>query len=144
MPELPINENIKAPKVRLVGNDGQQLGILTTKEALLTAQDQGLDLVLRLRLTADPPVCRIADYGKMQYMASKRERKSRQSQKSNELKEIRVRPNISDNDLAVKVRKVQEFIGEGSKVKVTVRFRGREVARKDLGLDVLKRIAERG
>ena len=127
-------------KVLLVGSEGQQLGVMSTNEALLTSQEQGLDLIM-VAPNADPPVCRIADYGKLRYQAAKRTRKSKQSQKSNELKEVRLRPNIGEHDLSVKVQKVREFIGNGANVKLTVRFRGREMAHQSLGLDVLKRVA---
>ena len=114
--------------------------MMNTREALETAREQGLDLV-EVSAQADPPVCRIADHGKLLYAAAKRMRKAKAGQKANELKEIRFRPNIDDHDLAAKTKKIREFIGQGSKVKLTVRFRGREIGRQQTGLELLKRVA---
>jgi len=109
--------------------------------ALQLARDSEVDLV-EVAPNSDPPVCRLLDYGKLLYLSSKKERESRKGQKSTEQKEVRFRPNIGTHDLNAKVRKVREFIGDGSKVKLTVRFRGREAAHQQLGLAVLKRVAD--
>jgi translation initiation factor IF-3 len=109
--------------------------------ALQLARDSEVDLV-EVAPNSDPPVCRLLDYGKLLYLSSKKERESKKGQKSNEQKEVRFRPNIGTHDLDSKVRKVREFIGDGSKVKLTVRFRGREAAHQQLGLAVLKRVAD--
>ena len=135
-----INSEIKVPQVRVISGTNEQLGVMATKDALQIAMDVGLDLV-EISPNADPPVCRIIDYGKFQYLAAKRDKKAKQSQKNNDLKEIRLRPNIGENDLSAKMRKVREFIGNDSKVKLTVRFRGREMMHQQLGLNLLRRIA---
>jgi translation initiation factor IF-3 len=111
------------------------------ERALQLARDQDLDLV-EVAPNADPPVVRVLDYGKLRYLSSKKERESKKGQKSTELREIRFRPNIGEHDLEAKMRKVREFIDDGDKVKLTVRFRGREAVHQQLGLSVLKRIAD--
>ena len=111
------------------------------ERALQLARDQDLDLV-EVAPNADPPVVRVLDYGKLRYLSSKKERESKKGQKSTELREIRFRPNIGEHDLEAKMRKVREFIEDGAKVKLTVRFRGREAVHQQLGLSVLKRIAD--
>jgi translation initiation factor IF-3 len=111
------------------------------QQALQAASDQELDLV-EVAPNADPPVCRLVDYGKLRYEYAKRERESRKGQKSAELREVRFRPNIGVHDMESKIRKVRELIGDGSKVKITVRFRGRELAHQQLGLALLKRVAD--
>ena len=135
-----VNREITAPTVRVVGETGDQLGIMSLRDALALAQEQGLDLI-EIAPQSAPPVCRIADYGKLRYEASKRERKAKAGQRGNEVKEIRFRPNIGDNDLEAKEKKIREFIAQGNKVKLTVRFRGREIARQQSGLELLRRIA---
>ena len=109
--------------------------------ALQMARENGIDLV-EVAPNADPPVCRLLDYGKLRYLYSKKERESKKAQKNTELREVRFRPNIGDHDLAAKLRKVKEFIDDGSKVKLTVRFRGREAVHQQLGLSLLKRVAD--
>jgi translation initiation factor IF-3 len=117
------------------------LGVFATDQAIQMARQQDLDLV-EVAPNADPPVARLLDYGKLRYLYSKKERESKKSQKSTELREVRFRPNIGSHDLEAKMRKVREFIEDGSKVKLTVRFRGREAVHQQLGLSVLKRVAD--
>ena len=139
--EYKSNESIRAPKVRVIGESGEQLGVMTLGDAIQMARQQELDLV-EVAPNADPPVARMLDYGKLRYLYSKKERESRKSQKSTELREVRFRPNIGQHDLDAKLRKVKEFIGDGAKVKLTVRFRGRESVHQQVGLGLLKRVAE--
>ena len=115
--------------------------MLPIAQALQAARDHDVDLV-EVAPNADPPVCRLLDYGKLRYLYAKKDRESRKGQKSTELREVRFRPNIGTHDLDAKLRKVREFIGDGAKVKITVRFRGRELAHQQLGLLVLKRVAD--
>jgi translation initiation factor IF-3 len=136
-----VNEQIRVPQVRVIGDNGEQLGVMPIERALQLARDQDLDLV-EVAPNADPPVVRVLDYGKLRYLSSKKERESKKGQKSTELREIRFRPNIGEHDLEAKMRKVREFIEDGAKVKLTVRFRGREAVHQQLGLSVLKRIAD--
>ncbi len=125
----------------MIGEDGEQLGVMTVPDALSRARTSDLDLV-EVAPNADPPVARLLDYGKLRYLTSKKERETRKSQKSNELKEVRFRPNIGVHDFDAKLRKVRQFIGNGDKVKLTVRFRGREAVHQDHGLSLLKRVAD--
>jgi translation initiation factor IF-3 len=134
-----VNEEIRAPQVRLIDQDGEMQGVMSAREALIRAYDVGLDL-LEISPNAVPPVVKILDYGKYKYEQQKKANEARKRQKVVEIKEIKVRPNIDDHDYAVKLRQMKEFIGEGDKVKVTLRFRGREMAHQDLGLKVLDRI----
>ena len=136
-----VNERITSPQVRVIGGDGSQLGVMETRRALQMARDAEVDLV-EVAPNSDPPVCRLLDYGKLLYLSSKKEKESKRGQKSTEQKEVRFRPNIGTHDLDAKVRKVREFIDDGSKVKLTVRFRGREAAHQQLGLSVLRRVAD--
>lgn len=136
-----VNEQIRVPRVRVIGEDGEQLGVMTVPDALARARINELDLV-EVAPNADPPVCRLLDYGKLRYLTSKKERETRKSQKSNDLKEVRFRPNIGVHDFYAKLRKVRQFIGNGDKVKLTVRFRGREAVHQQLGLSLLKRVAD--
>lgn len=136
-----VNEQIRVPRVRVIGEDGEQLGVMTVSDALSRARMNDLDLV-EVAPNADPPVARLLDYGKLRYLSSKKERETRKSQKSNELKEVRFRPNIGTHDFDAKLRKVRQFIGNGDKVKLTVRFRGREAVHQQNGLSLLKRVAE--
>ena len=117
------------------------MGVMETRRALQMARDSEVDLV-EVAPNSEPPVCRLLDYGKLLYLSSKKEKESKRGQKSTEQKEVRFRPNIGTHDLDAKVRKVREFIGDGSKVKLTVRFRGREAAHQQLGLLVLRRVAD--
>ena len=125
----------------MIGEDGGQLGVLDVKQALQLARDANVDLV-EVAPNSEPPVCRLLDYGKLRYLTSKKERESKKGQKSTDLREVRFRPNIGSHDLDSKTRKVKELINDGSKVKLTVRFRGREAAHQQLGLAVLKRVAD--
>jgi translation initiation factor IF-3 len=134
-----VNEEIRAPQVRLIDQDGEMQGVMSAREALIRAYDVGLDL-LEISPNAVPPVVKILDYGKYKYEQQKKANEARKRQKIVEIKEIKVRPNIDDHDYDVKMRQMKEFIGEGDKVKVTLRFRGREMAHQDLGLKVLDRI----
>jgi|TARA_A100001015_G_scaffold87387_1_gene97140 translation initiation factor IF-3 len=127
--------------VRCIDPDGEQLGVLDTLEAIRKAEDFGLDLV-EVQPNADPPVCKILDYGKFKYEAQKRANEARKKQKIIEVKEIKLRPNIDEHDYQVKMRNVQKFLDAGDKVKVTLRFRGREMAHQDLGANVLTRVRE--
>ena len=134
-----MNEDIRVPQVRLIDQDGEMLGVMSARDALLRAYDVGMDL-LEISPNADPPVCKITDYGKYKYEQQKKANEARKKQKVVEIKEIKVRPNIDDHDYEVKMRAARSFIEEGDKVKVTLRFRGREMAHQDLGAKVLERI----
>ena len=127
--------------MRCIDPDGEQLGVLDTLEAVRKAEDFGLDLV-EVQPNADPPVCKILDYGKFKYEAQKRANEARKKQKIIEVKEIKLRPNIDEHDYQVKMRNVQKFLDAGDKVKVTLRFRGREMAHQDLGANVLTRVRQ--
>ncbi len=122
-----INEQIRDREVRLIGSDGEQLGIMSAKEALRMAEEADLDLV-KIAPNAKPPVCKIIDYGKYRYEMARKEKEAKKKQKTVEMKEIRLSPNIDDNDLRTKVNAAKKFIGKGNKVKITLRFRGREMA----------------
>jgi translation initiation factor IF-3 len=134
-----VNEDIRVPQVRLIDQDGEMLGVMTAREAIQRAYSVGLDL-LEISPNADPPVCKILDFGKFKYEQQKKKNEARKRQKVIEIKEIKVRPNIDENDYQVKLRAMKSFIEEGDKVKVTLRFRGREMAHQDLGVKVLERI----
>ena len=127
--------------VRCIDPDGEQLGVIDTYDAIRKAEDFGLDLV-EVQPNADPPVCKILDYGKFKYEAQKRANEARKKQKIIEVKEIKLRPNIDEHDYQVKMRNVQKFLNAGDKVKVTLRFRGREMAHQELGANVLTRVRE--
>ena len=127
--------------MRVIGEEGEQLGVMPLSRALQVARQHDLDLV-EVAPTAAPPVCSLIDYGELRYLYAKKERESKKTQKSSGLREVRFRPNIGIHDFDAKLRKVRELIQDGSKVKVTVRFRGREVAHQQLGLSVLKRVAD--
>ena len=135
------NEQINVPRVRVIGADGQQVGVMVTRDAITKAQELGLDLV-EVSPNADPPVCKFLDVGKFKYEAQKKANLARKSQKTQEIKENKMRPNIDDHDFDVKMRKVFDFLEEGDKVKMTMRFRGREMSHTQLGLNVLQRVAE--
>ena len=134
-----VNEDIRVPQVRLIDQDGEMQGVLTTRDALLKAYGVGLDL-LEISPNADPPVCKILDYGKFKYEQQKKKNEAKKRQRVIEIKEVKVRPNIDENDYQVKMRAMKSFIDEGDKVKVTLRFRGREMAHQDIGIKVLERI----
>lgn len=134
-----INEDIEVSEVRLVAEDGEQVGVVSLDLALQRAADAGLDLV-EVSPNAEPPVCKIIDYGKLKYQEQKKKNEARKKQKTIEVKEIKLRPNIDTHDYDVKMRSARRFIDEGDKVKVTLRFRGREMAHQDLGAQVLERV----
>jgi translation initiation factor IF-3 len=134
-----INDEIGVPRVRLVDDKGQMVGVVGRNEALTMAANAGLDLV-EIAPNADPPVCKILDFGKFKYEEQKKKNEARKKQKVIEVKEIKFRPSIDDHDYDVKMRSMTKFIGEGDKVKVTMRFRGRELAHQELGMDVLMRV----
>ena len=134
-----VNDEIRVPQVRLIDENGEMVGVMSARDAMLRAFDVGLDL-LEIRPNAVPPVCKITDYGKFKYEQQKKANEARKRQKVVELKEIKVRPNIDDHDYEVKMKQMKSFIGEGDKVKVTLRFRGREMAHQELGIQVLERI----
>ena len=136
---LRINEQIRVREVRLIDDTGAQKGIVSTLDALRMAQDINLDLV-EVAPQADPPVCKILDYGKYRFELEKKLRDSKKKQKLQTLKEIRMQPKINDHDLSFKARHIQEFLDNGDKVKVTIRFRGRELAHTELGMDVLNNV----
>lgn len=135
-----INERIRAPKLRVVGVDGKQLGIMTRNEALNLARQNQVDLV-EVAPNADPPVCRMMDFGKFQYERAKREREARKAQKQADVKEIRMRPKTGEHDIAVRLRRARQFLGDGAKVKVRVRFRGREITHPEVAKELLDRVA---
>jgi len=134
-----VNEEIRAVQVRLIDQDGEMQGVMSARDALRRAFDVGMDL-LEISPNADPPVVKILDYGKFKYEAQKKKNEAKKKQKVIEIKEIKVRPNIDENDYQVKMRAMKSFIEEGDKVKVTLRFRGREMAHQDIGVRVLERI----
>ncbi len=134
-----VNEDIRVPQVRLIDEAGEMQGVMTARDAILRAYAVGLDL-LEISPNADPPVVKILDYGKFKYEQQKKKNEAKKKQKVIEIKEIKVRPNIDENDYQVKMRAMKSFIEEGDKVKVTLRFRGREMAHQDIGIKVLERI----
>jgi translation initiation factor IF-3 len=136
-----INEQIRDREVRLIGEEGQQLGIMSSKEAMKLAEEAGLDLV-KIAPTATPPVCKIVDYGKYKYEQLRKEKEARKKQKVVEIKEIRLSPNIDTNDLNTKVSAAKKFLEKGNKVKVTLRFRGREMAHMNSSKHILDDFAE--
>ncbi len=138
---LRINEEIKIREIRLVDETGAQLGIMAPKDALQIAMERGLDLV-EVAPAAKPPVCKIMDVGKYKYEQSKREREARKKQHVVSLKEVKLRPNIEDNDFQTKIRNAIRFLEEGDKVKVTIMFRGREMSHPELGKDLLDRVMD--
>ena len=136
-----INEQIRDKEVRLIGADGEQLGIMSSREAQKLADEAGLDLV-KIAPTAKPPVCKIIDYGKYRYEQARKEKEAKKKQKTIELKEIRLSPNIDTNDLNTKINSAKKFIEKGNKVKVTLRFRGREMAHMNQSKYILDEFAE--
>ena len=136
-----MNEGITSSNVRLVDATGDNRGVVSIREALEAAEEAGLDLV-EISPNSDPPVCKVLDYGKYKYEAQKRKNEARKKQKIIEVKEIKMRPNIDVHDYDVKMRSIQKFLGEGDKVKVTMRFRGREMAHQELGMKVLERVRD--
>jgi len=136
-----INEAIRASELRVIGADGEQLGIMSRQEALKAAEDAGVDLV-EISPNADPPVAKIVDWGKFQYQKMKELQKNRKSNKLSELKQMRLGLKIGANDLEIKLRKIREFLSSGHKVKILVVFKGREMAHKELGYDMIERIVQ--
>ena len=134
-----VNEDIRSATVRLIDQDGEMQGVMTAREAIQRAYSVGLDL-LEISPNAEPPVVKILDFGKFKYEQQKKKNEAKKKQKVIEIKEIKVRPNIDENDYQVKMRAMKSFIDEGDKVKVTLRFRGREMAHQDIGVRVLERI----
>ena len=139
--ELMINEQIRDKEVRVIGEDGQQLGIMSSKEAQALADEAGLDLI-KIAPTAKPPVCKIADYGKFRYEQARREKEAKKKQKVIEVKEIRLSPNIDTNDLNTKSNNARKFLSKGDKAKVSLRFRGREMAHMNSSKHILDDFAE--
>ncbi|MCI8694094.1 MAG: translation initiation factor IF-3 [Lachnospiraceae bacterium] len=136
-----INEQIRDREVRLIGEDGAQLGIMPSREAMRLAEEAGLDLV-KIAPTAKPPVCKIVDYGKYKYEQIRKEKEARKKQRTIEIKEIRLSPNIDTNDLNTKVNAARKFLTKGDKVKITLRFRGREIAHMNNSRHILDDIAQ--
>lgn len=137
-----INEQIRDREVRLIGEDGEQLGIMSSRDAMKLAKEANLDLV-KIAPTAKPPVCKIIDYGKYRYEQARREKEARKKQKVIEVKEVRLSPNIDTNDLNTKVNQARKFVSGGNKVKVAVRFRGRELAHTAVGKTILEDFAQK-
>lgn len=135
-----VNRDIRAREVRLIGADGEQMGIVPTREALSIAEEQELDLV-EVAPNADPPVCRLMDYGKYLYEKQKRERESRRSQKQIEVKEVRLRPKTDEHDIQVVMTKIRKFAKEGAKIRVRIRFRGREIYHPEVAQQLMERVA---
>lgn len=136
-----INEQIRDKEVRLIGENGDQLGVMSAREALKLAEEEELDLV-KIAPTAKPPVCKIIDYGKYRYELARKEKEAKKKQKTVEVKEVRLSPNIDTNDLNTKVNNAKKFIQKGNKVKVTLRFRGREMAHMQTSKHILDDFAE--
>lgn len=139
--ELMINEQIRDREVRLIGADGEQLGIVSSREAQKIADEAGLDLV-KIAPNAKPPVCKVIDYGKYRYEQARKEKDAKKKQKTVELKEIRLSPNIEANDLNTKMNAAKKFLAKGNKVKITLRFRGREMAHMNASKHILDDFAE--
>ena len=139
--DLLINEQIRDKEVRVIGEDGEQLGIMSVKEAMALAEEAGVDLI-KIAPTAKPPVCKIADYGKYKYDQMRREKEAKKKQKVVEVKEIRLSPNIDTNDLNTKANSARKFLTKGDKVKVSLRFRGREMAHMNSSKHILDDFAE--
>lgn len=136
-----INEQIRDKEVRVIGENGEQLGIMSAKDAQKLAQDAELDLV-KIAPNATPPVCRIVDYGKFRYEQMRKEKEAKKKQKIIDIKEIRFSPNIDKNDLNTKINQARKFLSKGDKVKVSVRFRGRELAHMEIGKEILDNFAD--
>ena len=134
-----LNDDIRVPNVRLIDSAGEQVGIVSIEDALDRAGDEGMDLV-ELDGTADPPVCRIMDYGKWKFDLSKKQSAAKKKQKQIQVKEIKFRPGTDEGDYQIKLRNLKRFLEDGDKVKVTLRFRGREMAHQELGLELLQRV----
>ena len=133
------NEQITASEVRVISSTGKQLGIISIREALNHAEDEGFDLV-EVSPAANPPVCKIIDYGKYKYRIQKKQAEARKKQKTFEVKEVKLRPGIEDHDYGVKLKSIQRFLSDGDKVKITLRFKGREMAYQQRGMEILKKL----
>ena len=138
---LRTNEQITASEVRVISSNGKQLGIISIREALYHAEDEGFDLV-EVSPDAKPPVCKIVDYGKLKYKEQKSKKEAKKKQKTIEVKEIKMRPGINKHDYEVKIKALSKFISSGNKVKVSLRFRGREMEHQNLGMELLKKLTE--
>lgn len=138
---MRINREIRAAKVRVIDKDGAQVGVLTLSEALFKAEQSGLDLV-EISPGAEPPVCKIIDYGKFRYQLTKKEKESKKSQHQVRVKELKVKPNTDEHDLQVKLKHAKEFIAKGNKVRVTCMFRGREMMHPEFGERIVQRLCE--
>ncbi len=138
---MKVNREIRSPKVRLIGHDGEQIGVVSIQEALARADEAGLDLV-EISAGSVPPVCKIMNYGKFRYDQTKREREGKKAQHQVKIKEIKLKPNIDDNDFDTKLRHAREFIAKGNKVKISCMFRGRELAHMEIGERVVRRMCE--
>ena len=138
---LRTNEQITASEVRVISSNGKQLGIISIREALYHAEDEGYDLV-EVSPDAKPPVCKIVDYGKLKYKEQKSKKEAKKKQKTIEVKEIKIRPGINKHDYEVKIKAVSKFISGGNKVKVSLRFRGREMEHQNLGMELLKKLTK--
>lgn len=139
--DMLINESIREKEVRAIDSDGSQLGVLPTRQVLEMAYGRDLDLVM-ISPTAQPPVCKIMDYGKYRFEQSKRDKEAKKKQKIVEIKEVRMSLNIDTHDLETKIGQANKFLGQGNKVKVSIRFRGREMAHKNLGVELMNRFIE--
>lgn len=137
----PINENITASEVRLIGAEGEQIGIVSIQEAMAAAEEAKMDLV-EISPDAEPPVCRVMDYGKHVFEKKKQQAVARKNQKQIQIKEIKFRPGTEDGDYQVKLRNLIRFLSDGDKAKVSLRFRGREMAHQELGMELLKRVEQ--
>lgn len=138
---LRVNEDIRVREIRVIDENGEQLGVMTPREALRIARERGLDLV-EVAPTARPPVCRVMDYGKFMYEKSKKDRESRKNQKTIRIKEVRISPKIDVHDFSVRAKNAAGFLQKGNKVKATVRFRGREIVHSDIGKRLLENLAQ--
>ncbi|MBO4414521.1 MAG: translation initiation factor IF-3 [Lachnospiraceae bacterium] len=141
MSDYFVNEQIRDKEVRVIGENGEQLGIMSSKEAYMLAKEADLDLI-KIAPTAKPPVCKIADFGKFRYEQTRREKEAKKKQKVTEVKEIRLSPNIDDNDLTTKANQARKFLEHGDKVKASLKFRGREMAHMSNGKEILDHFAE--
>ena len=139
--ELMINEQIRDKEIRLIDENGEQLGIVSSKEAQKIADERKLDLV-KIAPTAKPPVCRIMDYGKYRFDQAKKEKEARKKQKTVDVKELRLSPSIDTHDVQVKVKKAKEFLQDGDKVKISIRFRGREIGHSKVGMQIMEDFAK--
>ena len=139
--ELMINEQIRDKEVRLIGEDGEQLGIMSARDAQKIAEEKKLDLV-KIAPTAKPPVCRVMDYGKYRFDQAKKEKEAKKKQKTVDVKELRLSPSIEEHDIQVKIKKAIEFLKNGNKVKISIRFRGREIGHSQGGVSILENFAK--